>query len=768
MTMNTQSKHAANRDTPRPSHPQSERRPESRVPTRDLALGDVIDLCSRALLVIRSRLLAGAVAAAIVGGLVAFALLRSPPEYTARTVLFAQGTLEKVIGAQGNNSSNDALGLQLENTLRNHLSVMEGRSFQSRLIASLSPAERAAVAGPYLALGKVADDEFLHSLLESKITVERERGREFFTIDVKHRSAATALMLASRFSSAYLALVQSQFQDANKEGFTMLEAQAASLRKEIAKAEDERLDFRKQNQIMSMADSQGILAERLKRVDAALTDARILRIRIETELTQVRASTAASEFPWDNAYLANYGNNVSLHKELDALVNQRAVLAMRYGTEHFRMRDVNAAIAGVTADIRHNFGVATEDLDLQLKAARKTESDFQAVFDEGFGKSIETEKLASRSDIFATDIEVKRQNLLQLERKIAEAGLYSQLPVDFMQIAEPAFIVRPRVSVAAVKLALSGLVAVAVFLATPLIMDLLDPRLKSTSDPESLLPLRLLGAIPALPGPRKRPRAHVVRDGLDPASADAFGNVIGELDLISPRPFPKTILVSSTLAGEGKSVLVSNLAAAYAAHERRVVILDLDLRRPSQHLLQGAKGPGGFIPWFRAGLPSANLLQPEGPLGLQLLPSGAYLIPAGGEERGANHQLGSEPLAALVRELRLRFDVILIDTPPAGLFQDALQLSRFADERLLVARVARAPLSHIRKVIQDFDDAKARITGLVLNGFVPRHADKKLAYAYRGGRADYYSKRNAQGGPTGTPEVRSGSILVRGPSLPAS
>jgi Mrp family chromosome partitioning ATPase/uncharacterized protein involved in exopolysaccharide biosynthesis len=709
------------------------------VHSLELTFRDVIDLVSRKALIIRARWLSGLIAAVVIGSLVGYALLRSPVEYTARTVLFAQGALDRVIGGQST-ASNDALGLQLENTLRNHLSVMEGRSFLGRLVASLSPEERAAVAGPYLAPGKTADDEFLYVLLQSKINVDRERGREFFTIEVRHRSAATALMLARSFSNEYLSLVQSQFRDANKAGIAVLETEAASLRKEIAEAADKRLDFRKENQIMSLADSQGILAERLKRIDAARTDARIQRIRVETQLSQVKTSMARSEFPWDNAYLANYGNNATLRHDLDGLLNQRTVLATRYGPLHPKMLDVDVAIAGVSADVKHNFVVATQDLEMQLKAVQRTEASLQAEFDEGFGNSIETEKLASRSDIFATDIEVKRQNLVQIENKIGEAGLYSQLPVDFMQIADPAYIVRPKISVRTVKAALAAMVAIAVFGITPLFIDLLDKRLRNTSDPEALLRLRLIGAIPVLK-PRKARQAHVVRDALDLAGADAFGDVIGELDMISAVPYPKTMVISSTMPGEGKSILVSNLASAYAARDRRVVILDLDLRRPSQQRLQGLASRGGFLPWIRAGFPMAGLLEPEGPLGFTRLPGGVCLIPAGGQERGPNHHLAGPQMANLIDILRQQFDVILIDTPPAGVFQDALQIARLADERLLVARVDRAPVSHIRKVIVDFENANAPLNGFVINGVSPRLAHRKIAYAYRAGRSSYYSEQ---------------------------
>jgi Mrp family chromosome partitioning ATPase len=489
-------------------------------------------------------------------------------------------------------------------------------------------------------------------------------------------------------------------------------------------------------------------------VDAARTDARIDRIRVETQLAQVRASMAASEFPWDNAYLAQYGNNPTLRHDLSGLLTQRAVLALRYGPIHPKMLDVDAAIARVEADIKHNFGVATQDLELQLKSIQKTEANLQAEFDEGFGNSIETEKLESRSDIFATDMEVKRQNLVQIEGKIGAAELYSQLPVNFMQVAEPAFIVIPQFSVRMVKLAIAVLLGVVAFCLIPVFIDLLDSRLRNTSDPEALLRLRLLGAIPVLKG-RKARRAHVVRDALDLVGVDAFGDVIGEKDMTSPDSFPKVIMVSSTLPGEGKSVLVSNLAAAYAARERRALILDLDLRRPSQHILQGYAGKGGILPWFSAGFPMENLLDPAGPLGLVQLPGGVFLIPAGGHTKGPNHRLAGPQMANLLQVLREQFDVVLIDTPPAGLFQDAIQLGRLSDERILVARIDKASISHIRKVAVDFENANAPLDGFIINGFNPRLAHQRIAYAYRVGRSAYYSEKRKAAVRSANPAIAS-------------
>jgi Mrp family chromosome partitioning ATPase len=200
------------------------------------------------------------------------------------------------------------------------------------------------------------------------------------------------------------------------------------------------------------------------------------------------------------------------------------------------------------------------------------------------------------------------------------------------------------------------------------------------------------------------------------------------------------MLITSTLAGEGKSILVSNLAATYSAREKRVVIIDLDLRRPSQRRLQGLAGNGGVVPWFDEGFPMENILDPTSPLGLAQISGRVWLIPAGGRLTGPNHHLAGPQMTALLQVLRQEFDVILIDTPPAGLFQDAIQLGRLADERILVARISRATIPHIRKVVVDFENANAPLDGFIVNGFNPRLAHQKIAYAYRGGRSAYYTK----------------------------
>lgn len=693
----------------------------------DVSLKDLVDLVSQAVLIIRAKWYWGLLTAVIVGGLAGSVLLRRPIESSAQTLLLAQNSLDKVIGSPGDMAGGDSQ--TRENSLRNHLSVMNSRKFQVRLAQSFSPEERALIVTPYLKPGQEVSEELLEGLLAAKVNVERERGREFFTITVNHLNPDTALLIADRLTQQYMGLVQSEFRDANKMGLDLLVKQSETLRQQIAQVEEERLEFRKQNKIISRVDNQGILSARLQRLDSSLTDVRIKVLQLGTQAAQAKADRKATLYPWNNAYLATYANNPQLRQDLDKLSAQRSVLASRYGPNHPKLRDMDASITGTQESILRNFDLAVLDLQAQFDAAEQTRRQLQEEFDNAFTESIEIEKLASRYEIIGTDVESLHLMLAQLQKKIGETTLFSQLPTDFMQVVDPAFIVKPRVPKKFLYIILTALLSFGAFVSTPLLVNLLDERIKGTTDLESVLGKPLLGAIPFL---RMRPedRSHVVRDRTDLGTSEAFVSISAQLDLISVRSYPKCILVTSTLPGEGKSTVASNLAAAYTQLGRRAVVLDLDLRRPVQHVLHGIDAKAGFLVWAKAGFPLENLLAKDSPLGLCVLPDGTHLIPAGGDDPQPSHHLISKNLTILIQELKNNFDIVIIDTPPAGLFQDAAVVSRQADERILVARDSRAPVAQVQRVIYDFDKANAPFTGTVVNGFNPSAAHRKLTYGY--------------------------------------
>lgn len=729
--------------------PSSNGRPPA-PPDNDLSFKELVELVNHALLLIRAKWYWGVLGALLIAGPVAYLLFTRPAVYTAETAVLAQSTLDKVIGTDTDVSNSDQLR---ENNLRNHLSMMTSRKFRARLAQAFTDEEKKLIVAPY---HSVPDAEFFQDFFENSIAIERERGREYYTIDVTHRDPETAILIADRFVSEYLAYVQQEYKEANLQGYILLEKQAEAIRSDIAKVESERLDFRKKNGIISRADNQSILTERLKRLDSSLTDIRVKRRGLETLAKQAWIDRAKSKFPWDNAYLAGFGNNEMLRQELDRQVAQRAVLASRYGPNHPKMRDIESQISAIEASIQRNFDVAVRDLEAQLTVAAQNEKLLQKEFDDSFASSIEIEKLASNYEILSAGVDSKKITLDELEKKIGEASLSSKLPADFMQVVDPAYLKKRRVPRELLYGAFVGLLALGAFMVSPLIASVLDERISGTSDVEKLLGLTLVGGIPVL---KTRPdeRAHIVRNKIDLVTSEAFIGIVGHLEVGGGHRYPRTVLVTSTLPNEGKSLIASNLASTFRQLGKKTVLIDLDLRRPVQHALQGVSQDRGFLTWAQAGFPDSEaLLSPEGLLGVRKLVDGTDLIPAGGAETQPSRFLIAQAVENLMMRLQQVYDVVLIDTPPAGVFQDALILARFASERVLVARDNVAPVVQVKKVIDEFAKSEFGFHGIILNGFNPGNANKKLAYGYKAAAKGYsYHKadKKPQKAKTGLPRI---------------
>jgi capsular exopolysaccharide synthesis family protein len=194
----------------------------------------------------------------------------------------------------------------------------------------------------------------------------------------------------------------------------------------------------------------------------------------------------------------------------------------------------------------------------------------------------------------------------------------------------------------------------------------------------------------------------------------------------------KTILVSSGLPAEGKSFVTANLAISLARNKNNhILLIDADLRGPSLHTALGAPRTPGLTEYLAGTAEVSDILQRDqnprateagssrNPLNLTFIPAGA-----GGDnssELVANHRI-----EVLIATLAPHFDWILIDTPPALAFADAVDLAHAADAVLLVARAANTPYDVAQRVQAAFSNS--RILGFVLNAVTD--APRNTSYYY--------------------------------------
>lgn len=254
----------------------------------------------------------------------------------------------------------------------------------------------------------------------------------------------------------------------------------------------------------------------------------------------------------------------------------------------------------------------------------------------------------------------------------------------------------------------------------------MDTRVRDADVVAQLTALPVVASIPA----RRRDGGHPVLAETQPhgALAEAFRHLRTNLqflglpaDTAEGTRGVQIVCVTSALSAEGKSTVAANLASVLAETGARVLLLDADLRRPKIADLLGLEGSVGLTTVVLGRASVAEVVQEWGP-------SGLHVLPAGSAPPNPSELLGSVQMARVLRELRARYDYVVVDTPPVLPVADAVILSRQVDGALVVANVTRAHRRHLSEAIRTMEQGGGRIVGIVLNQ-VRREEE---AYRYEG------------------------------------
>ncbi|PFG33187.1 polysaccharide biosynthesis tyrosine autokinase [Sanguibacter antarcticus] len=268
------------------------------------------------------------------------------------------------------------------------------------------------------------------------------------------------------------------------------------------------------------------------------------------------------------------------------------------------------------------------------------------------------------------------------------------------------------------NLALGLALGLAVGVGIAVVRHLLDTRIRDESDVKQVTSSSIIASIAFDPDAPSHPL--IVQTHPHSQRAEAFRRLRTNLQFLDVDGRPGTIVVTSSLPGEGKSTTAINLAMTLADAGSRVVLVDADLRRPSVARYMGLEGNVGLTTVLIGRATVAEVVQPWGDGNLHVLPSGQ--VPPNPSEL-----LGSTSMSTLLDSLAAEYDVVLVDAPPLLPVTDAAILSRLAGGALVVVGADTLDRHQLAESMASLENVGARVLGLVLNRAVRTPSD---AYAY--------------------------------------
>ena len=243
-----------------------------------------------------------------------------------------------------------------------------------------------------------------------------------------------------------------------------------------------------------------------------------------------------------------------------------------------------------------------------------------------------------------------------------------------------------------------------------ILLEYLDTSVKTMDDVEKVLELPVLGIIP------KGTRLLTNIDE-DSADAEAYQILSTNLEFRGNNVVARTISVVSGGVSEGKSTTTLNLAITFAAAGQRALIVDADMRQPSQHQLLGLDNRIGLSDYLSGSAELGAFIQPTSVANL-------YFLPSGSRRANVVSLLKSERMHELAESVKHEFDVILFDCTPMLGISDAGIVTSLADAILLVVQPGRFPRSMLLRLKNALNNISATVLGIVLNNVDLRHDDQ--------------------------------------------
>ena len=293
---------------------------------------------------------------------------------------------------------------------------------------------------------------------------------------------------------------------------------------------------------------------------------------------------------------------------------------------------------------------------------------------------------------------------------------------------------KPSSSSITLMLLSGGFVGLLLGIASAFTVDYIDKDLRTIKEVKKLLPYPLLGVIPSVPG-QETEKPEIIGQSQNFGAQEAYQMLQANLRFSPSDQTIKSIVVTSAMTQEGKSTVAANLALALAQGQRRVLLVDADLRHGDQHHIWGINNV--------VGLSNLVVEQVQMTAAIQTITQNLHVLTAGSIPPNPLALLDSSMMKRLIEQFTDRYDFVVLDGPTLLGTADSTVLNRITDGSLLVVRMGHSSGPHLKVAKQFIEQSSQHMLGVVVNGaIVHGNNDRDLdSYFYTKESPEYYSTK---------------------------
>jgi polysaccharide biosynthesis transport protein len=583
--------------------------------------------------------------------------------------------------------------------------------------------------------------ELALTIFASGLSVENTAGSYLINISYTSPDRQKAALIANRIAETY---VQDQLDSkltATDKASGWLGQRLEALREEVRQAEQAVADYSAKNNLVATgAEGVTLNDQELSELNQQLITARAdlaerdAKLRLVRELRGGRSSDALEAI----ADVASSPVIQNLRQQETELLREEAELRSLYGAKHPRIVNLRNEKENLAGKIRAEVNRIAQTLENDVRVARSRVASLEGQLG-GLKNQNKTDrtaqiKLAELQRTAAASRQIY-ESFLQRYKETEEQDEIQQPDVRVVTVAAPPTAPSspgPKILTAAgftVSFVLGSVLA--------LLLERLDRGIRSAREVEAILGLPTFGLIPRLERLKRNQKPHqYLREKPLSAYAEAVRSVFTALKAApaggqgaGAAAAPKVFMVTSSLPEEGKTTLVVSLATLAARSNKRVLVVDLDLRHPSVHRELGWQVSAGIVEYMSNERSLEEVIHHD-------LETGLHFLPVKAQTTNPLDLIESDRMRQLLEICRANYDYVLIDTAPVASVNDSKIAAQLADKVVFVVHWGKTIESAARDSLHALRESGVEVAGAVLTQIDLR---KHAQYGY-GDIGQYYNR----------------------------